>query len=143
MENLFKERMEGESPGLFVGRIVFGVIAVIGLAILFGYAIMWLWNNLMPEIFGLPVINYWQAVGLFILSKILLSSGDCGGSRKKSESSFKKRKEHKMKSYYNQNCKNEFSNWKYYEEFWENEGGKAFKEYVKRKGENDSNQNVD
>jgi hypothetical protein len=29
----------------------------------------------MPELFGLGTINYWQAVGLLILSKILFSGG--------------------------------------------------------------------
>jgi hypothetical protein len=38
----------------------------------FGFAIKYLWNWLMPGIFGLPTITYWQAVGLFVLSKILL-----------------------------------------------------------------------
>ena len=33
---------------------------------------MWLWNALMPDIFGLPVITYWQAFGLEILGHILL-----------------------------------------------------------------------
>jgi hypothetical protein len=30
-----------------------------------------LWNWLMPVIFNLPQINYWQAIGILILSKIL------------------------------------------------------------------------
>ena len=30
-----------------------------------------LWNWLMPAIFNLPEINYWQAIGILILSKIL------------------------------------------------------------------------
>ena len=39
---------------------------------LFGVAIMLLWNILMPQIFGLPVLNYWQAVGLLLFTRILL-----------------------------------------------------------------------
>ena len=34
-------------------------------------AIMLLWNWLMPDIFGLTVINFWQALGLFLLTRIL------------------------------------------------------------------------
>lgn len=30
--------------------------------------VSWLWNRLMPDIFGLPTINYWQALGLMVLS---------------------------------------------------------------------------
>ena len=45
------------------------MLAMIGL---FGVAIMLLWNVLMPQIFGLPVLNYWQAAGLLLFARILL-----------------------------------------------------------------------
>ena len=35
------------------------------------YLVMSLWNWLMPVIFGLTAISFWQALGLLILSKIL------------------------------------------------------------------------
>ena len=38
---------------------------------LFGFAIMQLWNWLMPAIFGLKAITFLQALGLLLLSKIL------------------------------------------------------------------------
>ncbi len=34
-------------------------------------AFMLLWNALLPVIFGLKAIGYWQAVGLLLLAKIL------------------------------------------------------------------------
>jgi hypothetical protein len=40
---------------------------------LFGFLVMWLWNWLMPAVFGLRAIGFWQAFGLLILSKILLT----------------------------------------------------------------------
>lgn len=129
MENLFKERVKGESLGVFVGRIIFGIIAVVGLAVLFGYVIMWLWNTLMPEIFGLPIISYWQAVGLFILSKILLCSSGYGGKQKSDCSS----KKHDKKKF-----KNKFSDWQHYEKFWKEEGGEAYEKFVERINENSS-----
>lgn len=49
-------------------------------ALLFGFPIKWLWNAVVPEIFGLPTITYWQAVGLNMLSALLLRSyGAKGG----------------------------------------------------------------
>ena len=33
--------------------------------------VMLLWNWLMPAIFGLVAINFWQALGIFILARIL------------------------------------------------------------------------
>jgi hypothetical protein len=37
-----------------------------------GFAIQHLWNWLMPAIFALPLITFWQALGLFLLGKLLL-----------------------------------------------------------------------
>jgi predicted membrane chloride channel (bestrophin family) len=50
--------------------VLFAVLAVP----LFGFLVMWLWNWLMPALFGLHAIGFWQALGLVILSKILFSS---------------------------------------------------------------------
>jgi len=46
----------------------------------FSAVVMLLWNLLIPEIFGLKVITFWQAAGLFILSRILFSSFWGGGN---------------------------------------------------------------
>ena len=43
------------------------VVMLVGI----GFVVMGLWNWLMPSLFGLKLITYWQAVGLLILSKIL------------------------------------------------------------------------
>ncbi len=45
-------------------------IGLIGILIV-SFIIKLLWNLLIPELFGGPMITYWQAVGLLILSKIL------------------------------------------------------------------------
>ncbi|WP_258104918.1 hypothetical protein [Marinoscillum sp. MHG1-6] len=42
-------------------------------------AVMYLWNWLMPEIFGLTTITFWQAFGLLLLSKIIFGFGKCRG----------------------------------------------------------------
>src|SRR6185437_4485784 len=62
-------------------------LKIIGFVILacliFGFVIMHLWNWLMPVIFGLHAITFWQALGLFIFSKILFGGfrGGFGGRR--------------------------------------------------------------
>jgi membrane protein required for beta-lactamase induction len=54
---------------------VAAVIGMIAIAIvLLGYPLMLLWNWLMPIIFGLPEITFWQAIGLNFLSTILFKS---------------------------------------------------------------------
>jgi hypothetical protein len=61
--------------------IIAGIIAGAGLLTLFGFITMWLWNALMPKLFGLPGINYWEAWGIVILSKILLGGFRGHGGR--------------------------------------------------------------
>lgn len=36
--------------------------------------VMLLWNAILPDLFKFPAINYWQALGLFILCKILFGN---------------------------------------------------------------------
>jgi chromate transport protein ChrA len=46
------------------------VALVIVATFVFGFVIMHLWNWLMPAIFGLPLVTFWQALGLLLLSKL-------------------------------------------------------------------------
>ncbi len=48
----------------------FAAIALVAAAAI-GFVVMSLWNWLVPAVFGLPAITFWQALGLLILSKIL------------------------------------------------------------------------
>jgi membrane protein implicated in regulation of membrane protease activity len=54
---------------LRIGKFL-AIAAVIILAI--SYIVMGLWNALIPDLFKGPVITYWQAVGLLLLSHFLL-----------------------------------------------------------------------
>ena len=49
-----------------------GVAVAAGAAL--GAVVMGLWNWLLPDLFGWHVIGFWQALGLLVLSKILLGS---------------------------------------------------------------------
>ncbi len=57
-----------------LGFLVLGTAAVAGL----GFILMSLWNWLVPVLFSGPIINFWQAIGLFVLSKILFGFGGRG-----------------------------------------------------------------
>jgi hypothetical protein len=57
------------------------IVRIVGIALIvaifiagFGSAVWQLWNLLMPEIFGLPALGFWQAVGLLSLSWIFFGS---------------------------------------------------------------------
>jgi len=65
-------------------KILLGIcFGILGLAFfsLLGWVVMRLWNWLMPELFGLKRLSYWQAWGLFALCSILfkgMGSSDSG-----------------------------------------------------------------
>jgi hypothetical protein len=40
-------------------------------AAVFSFVVMSLWNWLMPALFGLHVVTFWQALGLLVLGKLL------------------------------------------------------------------------
>jgi hypothetical protein len=54
-----------------------GVVIVLAAIAVFSAVVMVLWNALMPDIFGLPALNYWQSLGILVLSRILF--GGMGG----------------------------------------------------------------
>jgi hypothetical protein len=49
----------------------FLLLAIVAMGV-FSFVVMSLWNWLMPPVFGLRVITFWQALGLLVLSRILL-----------------------------------------------------------------------
>jgi len=59
-------------------ELLTGITVLLGLAIvgdlILTLPVMWLWNWLMPTIFGLPTISFWQAFGLSVLCSLLLQS---------------------------------------------------------------------
>lgn len=109
-------------------KIFFYIILGLCIAFLVGYIVMRLWNWLMPDLFGLPEIDYWKAVGVLLLSKIIFGFGSGDGPSK--------RKNKKPKKGYKTNpcssMRNDFSKWKHYDEFWKEEGEQAYKNFVER-----------
>ena len=62
--------MEKAAKIVAVIIIAAGIILFVG--IITAWPIQLLWNWLMPKIFGLPLISFWEAFGLMVLSGLLL-----------------------------------------------------------------------
>jgi hypothetical protein len=65
-------------PAALVGMVLFAFIG--------GEIVKLLWNWLLPPLFGLPAVTFWQAFGVLALCRILfggfrLHSGSSGPSR--------------------------------------------------------------
>lgn len=111
------------------GLIILGIIGAAALAILFGLVIQWLWNALMPEIFGLPEVSYWQAVGIVVLSHILFGghhSHDSGPKRRKSCKTVHEGNHIHIETSSKDNHYDSFR------EFWNDHGRDAFDKWLNR-----------
>ncbi len=86
MSEWWEERSLAEK---ILAGIGFGILGL-GLLALFGWVVMLLWNWLMPMIFGLKTLTYWQAWGLLVLCSILFKNPG-GGNNGRSD---KRRKKH-------------------------------------------------
>ncbi len=121
------------------GLVILGIVGAAALAIIFGLVIQWLWNTLMPDIFGLPEVSYWQAVGLVVLSHILF-----GGHNHNHNSSDKPRRK-KIKgraelsgqtlTFDNERPESEegyHKEWDSFRGFWNDYGREAFESWLNK-----------
>ena len=60
-----------------VGILVVAMIVFIGIDFILAIPTMYLWNWLMPKIFGLCKIGYWQAFGLSLLAGLIFGKINC------------------------------------------------------------------
>ncbi len=117
------------SKGLRIGgMVVFGIITAALFALVFGYFVMLLWNWLMPLLFGLTVITYWQAFGIVILAKLIFGAVGWGG-RPHGHGRWK----NWGPSHGEWDIKNGPDRWKYHRDFWRDEGKEAFDNYIKKR----------
>lgn len=70
-----------------VGLVFLGILGLLAAFVMFavvlGLPIMWLWNGLMPDLFGLTTITFWQAVGLNLLCSFLFKGNSTSTSSSK------------------------------------------------------------
>lgn len=62
----------------YKGRFVFIPLGGAAFLSLVSFAVMQLWNNILPGVVHVTTINFWQAMGLFVLCKILFGFGKGG-----------------------------------------------------------------
>jgi len=52
-------------------RAIAIIPVVVAFLALVGLVVMLLWNSLVPELFHGPLLGYWQALGMLVLSRLL------------------------------------------------------------------------
>ena len=73
------------------------LLRYIAIVILVALAVMVLWNSILPELLDLPTIDFWQALGLLLLVR-LLTGGTGGFFRRRWESTWSGYMQSKMES---------------------------------------------
>ncbi len=128
------EKDNKHTRGFFrtLGWIIVGTLVAALFAVVLGALVMVLWNWLMPEIFGLGIITYWQGFGIALLAKLLFGGfGHNGEKGPKSPYETKKCR-------YGHRHAGHMHNWRFddvYEDWWEEEGAQSFEEFMKKSKE--------
>jgi len=134
---------EGRRHGRKVVRIMALVLAGIGAAVLFaavfGFLVEVLWNWVMPPIFGLKTITFWQGFGILLLAKLLFG-GFGPGHRRHSERWGRRFRErvHGVEPEAQGGPEEapmpgDSDRWPLFRQFWREEGRAAFDAYVQKK----------
>jgi hypothetical protein len=76
-EEIGKEIARGIAQKIAIGIAFF--FAFIFFIIFGGFVVQWLWNWLVPDLFGLRRLTIWEALGLLTLSRILFGGWGRGG----------------------------------------------------------------
>lgn len=114
----------------FCLKLVGGLALAALVAALFGWIVQYLWNWLMPALFGLPVVTFWQAAGLVLLSRLLF--GNIGGGHHGKGWKKRHRKWHEEMRLCKPGKPSAFApggniaNWEHFDEWWEQEGERRF-----------------
>jgi len=78
-------------------KFVFFAALFVALA---GFVTMSLWNWLMPLIFRLPTLTFWQAIGLLLLSRLLTGGFGRGGHGSRSRwAAWKRQTQERMEAF--------------------------------------------
>lgn len=120
-----------------------GIVTAVLFAALFGWLVKILWNWLMPALFGLKTISYWQGFGILLLAKMLFGGVGPGFGRHHGRwgrrfRGYSHRADLEEESDLEE-CSMPFDRrrWPLFRRFWREEGRAAFEDYVQKKKSED------
>lgn len=114
----------------FILKLLGGLTLAALVAGLFGIVVQHLWNWLMPTLFHLPSVTFWQAAGLVLLGRLLF--GNVGGHHGHGKKKWRKWKHLSHCKEEDRQCGN--GGWKHYGRYWKEEGKAHFEIWKERNG---------
>ncbi len=91
-------------------HVSFAIVIAAAVFMLFGTIVLHLWNAVMPQLFGVGHLDFWRAVGLLLLARILVGGFHHGGFARRHP--FGRR-----------------DAWRQYEDWWREVGRQSFRDY--------------
>jgi uncharacterized membrane protein YraQ (UPF0718 family) len=113
--------------GRIVAAVCGGLLLAVCIGLVLGILVKLLWNNTVSPLFGWPTVSYWQAVGLFILARLLFHIGHHGSNHH--NNCFDRRFHHWIGA--NDNVCNDDPSMadENFKNFWHDEGRDAYARY--------------
>lgn len=65
--------MAPEVVGTLIGKTFAMMAMIVLMGMIFTFPVLWLWNGMMPDLFGLPSLTFWQTFGLCVMVRLILS----------------------------------------------------------------------
>ena len=103
--------------------IAMGIMAAIIGVILLGFILQFLWNFALSPALNIPLIGFWQAVGIFLLAKLFFGFGASPGKGRRSR--------HRNKGSDRPDTRSQA-----FRSYWEHEGKAAFDAWSQSNEEN-------
>jgi hypothetical protein len=129
-------------PLSIIRHVIGGLIFAALFALIFAVLVKLLWNGIMPAVFDLGTISFWQAFGIILLAKMIF-----GGIGPRYNHYHPRRIYYysKDRRYLYKWIRNNYrfdddelnsmsrrKKWEYYKQYWRNEGKAAFEAYIKK-----------
>ena len=115
-----------------IGMVFIGVIFAVLFALVFGLVVKWLWNYLMPNLFGLAQITYLQAFAMVILTKLLFGAFGHHPPKHPEHPHPPFMKWHDRFGFHDHGPWDNRDRRKFFRRYWEEEGKDAFDAYIKK-----------
>jgi hypothetical protein len=136
-------RRHGAKALRIVGLTFAGIGFAVLFAFVFGLVVKVLWNWLMPAVFGLGTITFWQAFGIVLLAKLLF--GGFRHSHRDHDGHFERHFRDRFKGLSRDEAAREEDvplpgngkKWGHFRQYWQEEGRAAFESYLQRKHESE------
>jgi hypothetical protein len=124
-------------PWRIIAVVIAALVIVPLLIFVFGSLTMFLWNWLMPGLFGLPVLTFWKAVGILLLAKLIFGCGSGFRRHRGFHGRWKKWHGHRDDDW---TPDGDHRNWRYYRQYWRERGKKDFDDYLRGMKQNNGQQ---